>query len=1096
MRKHFNRVKQIADQTFSRAERSELLTDDLLEVEQRIEFIKQTCSTTAKKLSTTLVSLRKSPEYQLGVTLNDMLNANVNKELDDDLLRNVISACTKLELNLAQVSQQLETDIELDIVQKLNLVVDKDLTNVAKLKTTLKKCILDMDSARSRYQAACRNSSANGNTKADSIKEELEEAETKVEQCRDTLATEMYYIIARECEIAQVIVDYVHMQKKQHEEALLHLNETLPQLNSLILVNPMKPMFCQPLEEHLALIGCKIAFPIELCTRALCQIGMDEEGLFRVTGGASKVKRLKTCLDAHCIKFEDALEYDAHVLAGVLKLYLRELPEPLLTYALYEDWLAAASELRLQALWSVLSKLPSANFDNLRYLVKFLAQLCDNKATNKMSSQNIAIVIGPNILWSNEERLLSDNIGINMNTASAYSVIVDSLVSYCDYFFPGPEEFYVTPTSTTSAPGDVMDTARTIMNGHSRASSADAGVIITDPNIARSQSNDSIQEPGSAGTTGGGASSGHNSDSPRPITRRKNKPAPGPPVAKSAAETTAPQDKASAGGKTSETGKCKEHTKSNDAKKETTTSGGVKDAGKEPPKSNEAKREPTSGGVDGKRDHSLATSSAGVKPTDKSEPGKTAKESFFFGGKPSQLSQIGGKSSESNRKFSDAKSSDRKFSDGKSEPTSPVVKFGGTVGGSDVQCEGSRVTVVTSEGAIRPGVCESVIPNERGINICERSSISEKGPSEKISINANEKDFTSDISIVNTNSDRIGKESDGNFGKVPGLGFTSDSAIPPRTGGIGATSGTEWSSKGGIGAPTGTELSSTSTRGIPTGTEFSSTVRIGAPAGTDLPSTGGLGARDHTKVMSKSVELVGGHGRNPFDESEEEEATSPSCGRKGRTADPSTRHNVENIYATYDRKVGPNRPTPAPRSFSIQPADDGLKKPAVPERPPVLARPLSSSFRIVRPGSMALDENKTSNFTKPHQPSSADPKPARPPTDCDTTHGAHSKPEKPPKPSDLSIPPSHSRSLSDGNTIDLTDGSPSGGRASGFPPGNFLSASREMVAGFGGDKTPSPATPHSPSLLTRACLPAPPLPPVSASERHGSSSSCSESTDL
>ncbi|XP_026686147.1 rho GTPase-activating protein 44-like [Diaphorina citri] len=113
-----------------------------------------------------------------------MLNANVNKELDDDLLRNVISACTKLELNLAQVSQQLETDIELDIVQKLNLVVDKDLTNVAKLKTTLKKCILDMDSARSRYQAACRNSSANGNTKADSIKEELEEAETKVEQCR------------------------------------------------------------------------------------------------------------------------------------------------------------------------------------------------------------------------------------------------------------------------------------------------------------------------------------------------------------------------------------------------------------------------------------------------------------------------------------------------------------------------------------------------------------------------------------------------------------------------------------------------------------------------------------------------------------------------------------------------------------------------------------------------------------------------------------------------------------------------------------------------------------------------------------------------
>ncbi|XP_026680988.1 rho GTPase-activating protein 92B [Diaphorina citri] len=606
--------------------------------------------------------------------------------------------------------------------------------------------------ARNIYQAACRNSSANGNSKADSIKEELEEAETKVEQCRDWLAA------------ARVENSELRLQ------ALWSVLSKLPSANF----------------DNLRYL---VKFLAQLCDN-------------KATNKMSSVEN---------------------------------------------------SELRLQALWSVLSKLPSANFDNLRYLVKFLAQLCDNKATNKMSSQNIAIVIGPNILWSNEERLLSDNIGINMNTASAYSVIVDSLVSYCDYFFPGPEEFYVTPTSTTSAPGDVVDTARTIMNGHSRASSADAGVIITDPNIARSQSNDSIQEPGSAGTSVG-AGSGHNSDSPRPITRRKNKPAPGPPVAKTAAEiapapqkcsagvTAASQDKFSAGGKTSETGK-------------------------EPPKSNEAKREPTSGGVDGKRDHSLATSSAGVKPTDKSESGKTAKESFFFGGKLSQLSQIGGKSSESNRKFSDAKSSDRKFSDGKSEPTSPVVKFGGTVGGSDVQCEGSRVTVVTSEGAIRPGVCESVISNERGINVCERSSISEKGPSEKISINANEKDFTSDISIVNTNSDRIGKESDG---KVPGLGLTSDSAIPHRTGGIGATSGTELSSKGGIGAPTGTELSSTSTRGIPTGTEFSSTVRIGAPAGTDLPSTGGLGARDHTKVMSKSVELVGGHGRNPFDESEEE----------------------------------------------------------------------------------------------------------------------------------------------------------------------------------------------------------------------------------
>ncbi|KAL1452945.1 hypothetical protein WDU94_007127, partial [Cyamophila willieti] len=101
-----------------------------------------------------------------------------------DIPRNVVQSCTSLELNLAKVCQNLEAGIEEDIIPKLNNIVDKDLTNVIKLKANLKKLILDRDSAKSRHQAALKSSSANGTTKADSIREELEEAETKVEQCR------------------------------------------------------------------------------------------------------------------------------------------------------------------------------------------------------------------------------------------------------------------------------------------------------------------------------------------------------------------------------------------------------------------------------------------------------------------------------------------------------------------------------------------------------------------------------------------------------------------------------------------------------------------------------------------------------------------------------------------------------------------------------------------------------------------------------------------------------------------------------------------------------------------------------------------------
>ena len=60
----------------------------------------------------------------------------------------------------------------------------------------------------------------------------------------------------------------------------------------------------------------------------------------------------------------------------------------------------SSSEARLQALRLVISKLPQANFDNLRYLIKFLSELSRNQEVHKMTPQNIAIVIAPNLIWS------------------------------------------------------------------------------------------------------------------------------------------------------------------------------------------------------------------------------------------------------------------------------------------------------------------------------------------------------------------------------------------------------------------------------------------------------------------------------------------------------------------------------------------------------------------------------------------------------------------------------------------------------------------------------------------------------------------------
>lgn len=61
------------------------------------------------------------------------------------------------------------------------------------------------------------------------------------------------------------------------------------------------------------------------------------------------------------------------------------------------------SDARLRALWEVLHKLPLVNFENLRFLIKFLAILTKNQDINKMTPHNIAIVIAPNLIWNPQE---------------------------------------------------------------------------------------------------------------------------------------------------------------------------------------------------------------------------------------------------------------------------------------------------------------------------------------------------------------------------------------------------------------------------------------------------------------------------------------------------------------------------------------------------------------------------------------------------------------------------------------------------------------------------------------------------------------------
>jgi len=116
------------------------------------------------------------------------------------------------------------------------------------------------------------------------VREEFEDAELKMEQCRDTLAIEMYQLLSKEADLAARIVDYVHLQRGYHEKAIQVLNSFIPDLELVVQESPIRPVFGASLEEHLKVTSRQIAWPIEMCVCALIEQGMDEEGLFRVAG--------------------------------------------------------------------------------------------------------------------------------------------------------------------------------------------------------------------------------------------------------------------------------------------------------------------------------------------------------------------------------------------------------------------------------------------------------------------------------------------------------------------------------------------------------------------------------------------------------------------------------------------------------------------------------------------------------------------------------------------------------------------------------------------------------------------------------------------
>ncbi|XP_067472077.1 rho GTPase-activating protein 27-like isoform X1 [Thunnus thynnus] len=155
---------------------------------------------------------------------------------------------------------------------------------------------------------------------------------------------------------------------------------------------------------------------VEKCIKAVERRGLDVDGIYRVSGNLAVIQKLRHKADhEEHLDLEDGQWEEIHVITGALKLFLRELPEPLFPFSCFDKFIAAIQvpdyNLKVSYMKDLVRSLPLPNHDTMELLFKHLLRVIDHKESNRMSVQSVAIVFGPTLLRPQTE---SANMTIHM----------------------------------------------------------------------------------------------------------------------------------------------------------------------------------------------------------------------------------------------------------------------------------------------------------------------------------------------------------------------------------------------------------------------------------------------------------------------------------------------------------------------------------------------------------------------------------------------------------------------------------------------------------------------------------------------------------
>ncbi|XP_063295361.1 rho GTPase-activating protein 30 [Pelobates fuscus] len=194
------------------------------------------------------------------------------------------------------------------------------------------------------------------------------------------------------------------------------------------------------LVEHLQLSGQEVPQVLKCCTEFVEEHGV-VDGIYRLCGIASNVQKLRQEFETDRLPDmnKDTYYQDVHCVSSLCKAYFRQLPNPLLTYQLYDKFADAVAiqleQERLVKIKDVLKDLPRPHYRTLEYLMRHLVRMASFSSQTNMHARNLAIVWAPNLLRSKDIEASGFNGTAAFMEVRIQSIVVEFILTHVEQLF-------------------------------------------------------------------------------------------------------------------------------------------------------------------------------------------------------------------------------------------------------------------------------------------------------------------------------------------------------------------------------------------------------------------------------------------------------------------------------------------------------------------------------------------------------------------------------------------------------------------------------------------------------------------------------------